>query len=72
MVGEDAVTFRCSFPAIQSAVKVSGSGGMRIQLDIPESELARAVDLLAWRQKVLVVTVRPERRGSDVKRVGDA
>jgi hypothetical protein len=65
VAGEEQVTFRCAFPAVQSAVRVSGSGGMRIQLDIPESELARAVDLLAWRQRVLVVTVRPEKKGGE-------
>jgi hypothetical protein len=59
----DEVTFRAVFPSTQSAVRVHGSGGMRIQLDIPESEMSRAVELLAWRQKVLVVTVRPEREG---------
>jgi len=33
---------------------------MRIQFDVPESEMAEAVKLLAWRQCILVVTVRPE------------
>lgn len=59
----DEVRFRATFPNTQSAVRVHGGGGMRIQLDIPESEVPRAVELLAWRQKVLVVTVRPEREG---------
>jgi len=44
-----------------SAIRVDGSGGgMRIQFDVPESEMAEAIKLLAWRQCVLVVTVRPE------------
>lgn len=52
------VTFRASFPAIQSAIKIAGDGsGMRVQLDIPETEMANAVRLLAWRENVLVVTV---------------
>lgn len=43
-----------------SAIRVDGSGGgMRIQFDIPESEMAEAVKLLAWRQMILKVTVRP-------------
>lgn len=57
----DSATFRAAFPSIQTALKIHGDGnGMRIQLDIPESEMAEAVKLLAWRQRVLVVTVRPE------------
>jgi hypothetical protein len=47
-----------SFPPIQSAIKVSGTGdGMRIQLDIPETEMGNAAMLLAWRQCRLQVTV---------------
>lgn len=54
----DKVTFGASFPAIQTAIKVSGNGdGMRIQLDIPETEMANAAMLLAWRQCRLQVTV---------------
>jgi hypothetical protein len=57
----DQVTFRASFPAIQSAIKRSGDGGgMRIQLDIPESEMASAVLLLAMTNQVLLVTIEPE------------
>lgn len=57
----DSATFRAAFPPIMSAIKVDGAGGgMRIQFDVPESEMAEAVKLLAWRQCVLVVTVRPE------------
>jgi hypothetical protein len=33
--------------------------GMRIQLDIPESEMAQAVNLLRWREMPLEVTIRP-------------
>jgi len=59
MADKPGATFLASFPAIQSAIKVSGDGGMRIQLDIPESELTNALPLLAWRDCVLIVTVRP-------------
>jgi hypothetical protein len=58
----DEVRFRAVFPNTQSALRFHGGGGLRIQLDIPESEMSRAVELLAWRQRVLVVTVRPERK----------
>jgi hypothetical protein len=41
-----------------SAIKATGNeDGMRIQLDIPESEMGEAVHLLLMRQKVLKVTV---------------
>ena len=56
-------TFRAAFPSIMSAIRIDGSGGgMRIQFDVPESEMAEAIKLLAWRQCVLVLTVRPEGR----------
>jgi len=62
MSGMDRAEFRAAFPAIQSAIKITGDGnGVRIQLDIPESEMAVAIKLLQWRQCVLVVTVEPEK-----------
>ena len=58
------VTFLASFPPIMSAIKVTGTGdGMRVQLDIPEPEMAEAVKLLAWREMVLRVTVEPDQDG---------
>ena len=57
----EAVTFRAAFPSIQSAIKVYGDKqGMRIQLDIPESEMAEALQLLMWREQVLRITVEPD------------
>ena len=57
----DKITFLASFPPIQSAIKIAGNGdGMRIQLDIPESEMAQAVQLLALRECVLKVTVEED------------
>ena len=53
------VSFLASFPPIQSAIKV-GQDGMRIQLDIPESEMANAIGLLGMRECILVVTVQKE------------
>lgn len=56
-----SITFLASMPPIQSAVKVSGDGnGMRIQLDVPEKEMANAVELLALRGVVLRVTIEAE------------
>ena len=57
----ESASFLAASPAIQSAIKVYGDRqGMRIQLDIPESEMGEAVKLLMWREQVLRVTVGPE------------
>ena len=64
----ERATFRCSLPPIQSAIMAHGSGdGLRIRLDIPASEMAEAVKLIAWGQRVLVVTVEPEADQSGVR-----
>jgi hypothetical protein len=52
----DPVTFLAAFPSILAAIKV-GTDGMRITLDVPESEMAQAVRLLTMRDAVLKVTV---------------
>lgn len=52
----EPITFLASFPAIQSAIRV-GDDGMRIQLQIPESEMNNALWLIAMREKRLKVTV---------------
>ena len=57
-------TFLASFPPIMSAIKIAGNGdGMRIQLDVPESEMGEAVKLLQWRDVGLQVTIQPENKG---------
>jgi len=59
-MSDDAIRFLAAFPPIQSAIKVTGDGGgMRIQLDIPESEMAQAAYLLTMRETVLEVTIKP-------------
>lgn len=60
------ITFLASFPAIQSAIKV-GQDGMRIQLDVPETEMGNAVELLAMRGMVLRVTVEPGEKPKEEK-----
>lgn len=58
----DRAEFLASFPPIQSAIKRSGdNSGMRVQFDIPESEMGEAIKLLQWGQMVLRVTVEPEK-----------
>lgn len=53
--------FLASLPPIQSAIKI-GQDGMRVQLDIPESEMGEAVKLLQWRDVVLQVVINPHSR----------
>lgn len=53
--------FRATFPPILSAIRMAGDGGMRIMLDVPESDMAEALKLLLWKQQVLMVRVGPER-----------
>lgn len=50
------IRFAANFPPMQAAIKV-GSDGMRITLDIPESEMAAALHLVTMRDKVLNVTI---------------
>lgn len=57
---DDAVTFKGYFPPIQSAIKIDGQGGARIQLEIPESEVGNFIKAMTWRGKILVVTMEPE------------
>ena len=53
-------TFNCSIPMIQSAIKVGGDGAIRLQLDIPENEMANAIKVVMGKEKVLTVTVEWE------------
>lgn len=48
--------FLCSIPPIMSGIKTGGDG-MRVQFDIPESEMGQAAKLLAMRGERLRVTV---------------
>ena len=54
----EPIIFQASLPLIQSAIKRSGNGdGMRVQIDIPESEMADAIRLFTCVQKRLKVTI---------------
>ena len=58
---DDKAIFLASFPNIQSAIKI-GQDGMRLQFDVPETEMGQALKLLAWRDVVLQVTIKPQTR----------
>ena len=61
-MSDDRAVFRASLPPILSALRFSGDGGMRVQFDIPETDLGEATKLLLWKGAVLRVTVEPEVR----------
>ena len=59
----EPITFLCSFPPVQGAIRISGNGdGLRLQLDVPETEVASAIRLLMLRDSVFRVTVEAEER----------
>lgn len=77
----EEIEFLASFPPIQSAIKIDGQGGARIQLDVPESEMGNFIRAMMWRGKRLIVTLtlldegekneareEPERRSTKVGR----
>lgn len=65
-MGSMKASFLATFPSIQSAIKVHGTGdGMRVQLEIPESEMGEAVKLLTMREKVLRVNIKIEEAKDD-------
>ena len=49
--------FYGSIPDIQSAIKISGNGAIRLQVDVPETELAEAIKIVAARGEVIKVTM---------------
>jgi len=52
-----AVTFRASIPPMETAIKIHGEGGARLQLDIAESDLGGFLPALVMRGHVLNVTL---------------
>ena len=58
-MADDVIQFKAYFPNIQTAIKITGQGdGMRIQLDIPESEIGNAVKLVLMRECILDITIK--------------
>ena len=52
-------TFSAVLPSIATAIRIHGESGVRIQLDIPDSDIAEVLKLVLWREGELEVTVRP-------------
>ena len=59
----DAITFEAVIPSNMSALRIHGDSGMRITLDVDETNLPEALKLVLWRERVLRVTVEPEGEG---------
>ena len=62
---EDSATFRATLPPILSAIRMAGDGGMRLMVDIPETDMPEALKLLMWKGQVLRITVEPERSADE-------
>jgi hypothetical protein len=57
-VDEVIAQFVASVPQIQSAFAVGGDGSARLKLDVPASEIAEVVKMMAFgRDKALRITV---------------
>jgi hypothetical protein len=56
--------FLASLPPIQGAIKI-GQDGMRVQLDIPLSEMEEGRKLIDMAGKVLSVAIVAEEKGAD-------
>ena len=57
MMAKDSISFLASFPPIQSAIKLDGRDGARIQLDIPENEMGNFIKIMMWKGEVFRVTI---------------
>jgi len=56
---EPEAQFSAVLPSVGNAIKIHGESGTRIQLDIPDTDVAEVLKLVAWRECELQVTVRP-------------
>ncbi len=50
------VIFRATIPPTETAIKIHGEGGARLQLDIAESDLGAFLPAVAFRGRRLLVT----------------
>jgi len=60
MIESTPIVLLASLPPVQSAITISGDGGARIKLDVPESEMDAVMRLAALRGELLRVTVEVE------------
>ena len=55
-----SISFTAILPDVQAAIKISGTGGIRLQLDIPESELPEAIKMVTMKGKAFRVIIEDE------------
>ena len=60
MIESTPIVLLASLPPLQSAITISGDGGARIKLDVPESEMDAVMRLAGLRGVVFRVTIEPE------------
>ena len=60
-------SFLATIPPIMSGIKTGGDG-MRVQFDIPESEMGEGAKLLAMRGQVLKITVEVDKEANEYRR----
>ena len=72
MTTDDRAVFEAAFPSTQGAIRIHGDSGMRIELDIDESNVPAALSVMLWRDRLLKVTIEPatdsDRDGTDSHR----
>ena len=56
----EPIKFTASLAAVQAAIRISDEGAIRLQLDIPESELANALQMVRMKGQSFRVTVEVE------------
>lgn len=56
---QELATFEAVIPSTVTAIRIHGDEGMRITLDVDETNLPAALDLVRWRGRLLRVTVEP-------------
>jgi hypothetical protein len=59
-MSEETIRFKASLPPVAGAIKAHGSKeGMRIMLDVPDSDMGSALRLVGCREVLLDVSVVP-------------
>ena len=58
-MADERAVFEAVFPSTQSAIRVHGDAGMRIELDIDESNVPLALSVMLWRNRRLKITIEP-------------
>jgi hypothetical protein len=58
-MSEERAVFEAVIPSTATAIRIHGDEGMRLTLDVDESNLPKALDLVCWRGRLLKVTIEP-------------